>query len=64
MTTSITMNYYFAAVSGLILPLVGGFLIRRTLKATATQRGRTSAQSAESPLQANFIGQLLSWHRW
>ena len=32
MTTSITMNYFFAAVSGLILPLVGGFLIDRVLE--------------------------------
>lgn len=31
-TTSITMNYYFAAVSGLILSLVGGFLIDRVLE--------------------------------
>ena len=32
MVTSITMNYFFAAVSGLILPFVGGFLIDRVLE--------------------------------
>ena len=32
MTTSITMNYFFAAVSGLILPVVGGLLIDRVLE--------------------------------
>jgi aminobenzoyl-glutamate transport protein len=31
-TTSIAMNYYFSAVSGLILPIVGGFLIDRVLE--------------------------------
>jgi aminobenzoyl-glutamate transport protein len=32
MVTSITMNYFFAAVSGLVLPVVGGFLIDRVLE--------------------------------
>lgn len=32
LTTSITMNYFFSAVSGLILPIVGGFLIDRVLE--------------------------------
>jgi aminobenzoyl-glutamate transport protein len=32
LVTSITMNYFFAAVSGLVLPIVGGFLIDRVLE--------------------------------
>jgi aminobenzoyl-glutamate transport protein len=32
LTTSITMNYFFSATSGLILPLVGGYLIDRVLE--------------------------------
>jgi aminobenzoyl-glutamate transport protein len=31
-TTSIAMNYFFSAVSGLVLPLVGGFLMDRVLE--------------------------------
>ena len=32
LTTSITMNYFFSAASGLVLPLIGGFLIDRVLE--------------------------------
>jgi aminobenzoyl-glutamate transport protein len=62
MTTSITMNYFFAAASGLILPLVGGFLIDRVLEprlgrydaeaAAVSGRPTDATRAEESPLDA------------
>ena len=51
-TTSITMNYFFAAVSGLVLPLVGGFLIDRVLEPRLGDwhDSETSATPGDQPL--------------
>jgi aminobenzoyl-glutamate transport protein len=55
MTTSITMNYYFAAVSGLVLPLVGGFLIDRVLEPRLGrwQPPQAASASAGATLEPN-----------